>query len=37
MTKEQYIEMCQQLDTEPLESEMPLEFEDFYQIGRAHV
>ncbi len=31
MTKEAYLEMCADLGTEPLESEMPVEFEDLYQ------
>jgi hypothetical protein len=30
MTKEQYYEMCEQLGTEPDESELPVEIEDFY-------
>jgi len=29
MTKEQYFEMCEMLGTEPTESEIPVEFEDF--------
>jgi hypothetical protein len=29
MTKEQYFEMCEMLGSEPLESEIPVEFEDF--------
>jgi hypothetical protein len=29
MTKEQYFEMCEVLGSEPLESEIPVEFEDF--------
>jgi hypothetical protein len=29
MTKEQYFEMCEQLGTEPLEDEIPMEVEDF--------
>lgn len=29
MTKEQYFEMCEQLGTEPLESEIPMEIDDF--------
>ena len=29
MTKEQYYEMCDALDTEPIESEIPIELEDF--------
>lgn len=30
MTKEQYFEMCEMLGNEPLESEIPVEFEDFH-------
>ena len=29
MTKEQYFEMCEQLGSEPVESEIPVEFDDF--------
>lgn len=29
MTKEQYFEMCEALGTEPVESEVPVEIEDF--------
>jgi len=29
VTKETYFEICEQLGTEPLESEIPLEFDDF--------
>lgn len=29
MTKEQYFEMCEQLGSEPIESEIPVEFDDF--------
>ena len=29
MTKEQYFEMCETLGSQPLESEMPVEFDDF--------
>lgn len=29
MTKEQYFEMCEQLGTEPVEEEIPVEFDDF--------
>lgn len=29
MTKEQYFDMCEQLGSEPVESEIPVEFEDF--------
>lgn len=30
MTKETYFEMCETLGTEPLEEEIPVEFEDFF-------
>jgi hypothetical protein len=29
MTKEQYFEMCEMMGTEPLESEIPVDMEDF--------
>ncbi len=29
MTKDQYFDMCQQLGSEPLESEIPVELDDF--------
>jgi len=29
MTKESYFEMCEQLGTEPIESEIPVDFDDF--------
>jgi hypothetical protein len=29
MTKEQYFEMCEALGNEPIESEIPVDFEDF--------
>lgn len=29
MTKEQYFEMCDMLGSEPVESEVPVEFDDF--------
>lgn len=29
MTKDQYFEMCEQLGTEPVEEEIPMELEDF--------
>jgi hypothetical protein len=29
MTKEQYFDMCEQLGTQPVDSEIPIEFEDF--------
>lgn len=32
MTKEQYFEMCEQLGTEPVESEIPVEYSDFPAI-----
>ena len=36
MTKEQYFEMCDMLGTEPDESEMPIEQEDFpYELQQA--
>lgn len=36
MTKEQYFEMCEQLGTEPLEEEIPLEIEDFpHEVQQA--
>lgn len=28
MTKEQYLDMCQQLGTEPIDSEVPIELDD---------
>ena len=31
MTKAQYFEMCEQLGSEPLESEIPVEFDDLPQ------
>lgn len=30
MTKEQYFEMCEMLGNEPIDSEIPVEFEDFH-------
>lgn len=30
MTKDAYFEMCEALGSEPVESEIPVEFEDFY-------
>lgn len=30
MTKEAYFEMCEELGTEPIEEEIPVEFEDFF-------
>ncbi len=30
MTKETYFEMCEQLGTEPIESEVPVDFSDLY-------
>jgi hypothetical protein len=30
MTKEQYFEMCEMLGTEPVESEIPIEFDDLF-------
>ena len=36
MTKEQYLMMCEQLGNEPLEEEIPVDFEDFpYVIQEA--
>lgn len=32
MTKEVYFEMCEQLGTEPLEDEIPLDMEDFPEL-----
>lgn len=29
MTKDQYFDMCEQLGSEPIESEIPVEFDDF--------
>lgn len=29
MTRDQYLDMCEMLGNEPLESEMPVEFDDF--------
>jgi hypothetical protein len=29
MTKNQYLDMCEMLGSEPIENEMPVEFEDF--------
>lgn len=31
MTKEQYFEMCEALNSEPIEEEIPIEFSDFPQ------
>ena len=33
MTKEAYFEMCEMLGSEPLESEIPLELDDFPDLG----
>lgn len=30
MTKDAYFEMCEMLGTEPLDEEIPIEFEDFF-------
>lgn len=30
MTKEAYFEMCEELGTEPVEEEIPVEFQDFF-------
>lgn len=32
MSKEMYLEMCQQLGSEPVDSEMPLDLEDFPEL-----
>lgn len=32
MTKEAYFEMCEQLGTEPLEEEIPIEIDDFPEL-----
>lgn len=32
MTKEAYFEMCEQLGSEPIESEIPLEIDDFPEL-----
>ena len=32
MTKDQYFEMCEMLGSEPVDSEIPVEFEDFPDI-----
>ena len=36
MTKESYFEMCEMLGSEPLDSEIPVEFEDFpFEVQQA--
>ena len=36
MTKAQYFEMCEMLGSEPLDSEIPVEFEDFpFEVQQA--
>lgn len=36
MTKEQYFDMCEQLGSDPLDSETPVEYEDFaYEVQTA--
>ena len=36
MTKDQYFEMCEMLGSEPLDSEIPVEFEDFpFEVQQA--
>ena len=36
MTKQQYFEMCEMLGSEPLDSEIPVEFEDFpFEVQQA--
>jgi len=38
MTKETYFEMCEQLGTEPIEEEIPVEFTDFpYDVQQAFI
>jgi hypothetical protein len=36
MTKESYFEMCEMLGSEPIEEEIPVEFDDFpYEVQQA--
>jgi hypothetical protein len=36
MTKDQYFEMCEMLGSEPSDSEIPVEFEDFpFEVQQA--
>jgi hypothetical protein len=36
MTKDQYFEMCEMLGSDPVESEIPVEFEDFpFEVQQA--
>jgi hypothetical protein len=36
MTKESYFEMCEMLGSEPIEDEIPVEFDDFpYEVQQA--
>jgi len=38
MTKESYFEMCEMMDTEPIEEEIPVEFDDFpYEVQQAFI
>ncbi len=38
MTKEAYFEMCEQLGNEPIEDEIPVEFDDFhYEVQQAFI
>jgi hypothetical protein len=37
MTKEQYLEMCTLMGTEPKDSEMPVEFEDLNEDVQAYL
>jgi len=32
MTKEQYLEMCEMLGTEPVDAEIPVDFTDFPEL-----
>ena len=34
MTKDRYLELCEQLDKEPVEEEIPIDFEDLPEIAR---
>jgi hypothetical protein len=38
MTKEAYFEMCEMLGTEPIDEEIPVEFDDFhYEVQQAFI
>ena len=38
MTKEQYFEMCEMMGSEPVEDEIPVEFDDLYsEVGEGLV